>query len=34
MGKNDQEEFEEELRRIEKIMNHIEGDEMNVNKTK
>ena len=31
---NDQEEFEEELRRIEKTMNDNNGDEMNVDKAK
>ena len=31
---NDQEEFEEELRRIKKTMNNNEEDEMNVDKTK
>ena len=31
---NDQEEFEEELRRIEKTMKDNDGDEMNVDKRK
>ena len=31
---NDQEEFEEELRRIEKTMKDNDGDEMNVDKAK
>ena len=31
---NDQEEFEKELRRIEKTMNDNNGDEMNVDKAK
>ena len=34
MERNDQEEFEEELRLIKKTMNDNDEDEMNVNKAK